>query len=189
MLRLLATATAATALLFSPTPGVLVLSPALTGPRTTYIRQRVNQIVAARLESWRPRHRRGAGSTHRLVRAQVLRRPPRGRVVRARVEGGSPVLRLGPRAAATGVEITPSSWRRVDGVGGRRSNFHTGPRRGRNSRTSRRGCGRRAKPGAPRSSSRCGARSPSCRRPWRTPTRWSPNRSSSTRRCPSCTKQ
>ena len=36
MLRLLATATAATALLFSPTPGVLVLSPALTGPRTTF---------------------------------------------------------------------------------------------------------------------------------------------------------
>ena len=99
MLRLLATATAATALLFSPTPGVLVLSPALTGPRTTYIRQRVNQIVAARLESWPPRHRRGAGSTHRLVRAQVLRRAPRGRVVRARVEGRSPVLRLGPRAA------------------------------------------------------------------------------------------
>ena len=30
MMRLLATATAATALLFSPTPGVLVLSPALT---------------------------------------------------------------------------------------------------------------------------------------------------------------
>ena len=49
MMRLLATATAAHALLFSPTPGVLVLSPALTGPRTTYIRQRVNQIVAARL--------------------------------------------------------------------------------------------------------------------------------------------
>ena len=42
----------------------------------------------------------------------LLRRPPRGRVVRARVEGRSPVLRLGPRAAATGVEITPSSWRR-----------------------------------------------------------------------------
>jgi hypothetical protein len=36
MMRLLATATAATALLFSPTPGVLVLSPALTGPRTTF---------------------------------------------------------------------------------------------------------------------------------------------------------
>ena len=36
MLRLVATATAATALLFSPTPGVLVLSPALTGPRTTF---------------------------------------------------------------------------------------------------------------------------------------------------------
>ena len=65
MLRLLATATAATALLFSPTPGVLVLSPALTGPRTTYIRQRVNQIVAARLESWPPRHRRGASSMAR----------------------------------------------------------------------------------------------------------------------------
>ena len=36
MRRLLATATTATALLFSPTPGVLVLSPALTGPRTTF---------------------------------------------------------------------------------------------------------------------------------------------------------
>ena len=36
MLRLLATATAATGLVFSPTPGVLVLSPALTGPRTTF---------------------------------------------------------------------------------------------------------------------------------------------------------
>ena len=36
MFRLVATATAATALLFSPTPGVLVLSPALTGPRTTF---------------------------------------------------------------------------------------------------------------------------------------------------------
>ena len=36
MMRLLATATAAHALLFSPTPGVLVLSPALTGPRTTF---------------------------------------------------------------------------------------------------------------------------------------------------------
>ena len=36
MLRLVATATTATALLFSPTPGVLVLSPALTGPRTTF---------------------------------------------------------------------------------------------------------------------------------------------------------
>ena len=36
LLRLLATATAATALVFSPTPGVLVLSPALTGPRTTF---------------------------------------------------------------------------------------------------------------------------------------------------------
>ena len=36
MLRLVATATAATALLFSPTPGVLVLSPTLTGPRTTF---------------------------------------------------------------------------------------------------------------------------------------------------------
>merc|ERR1719337_58123 len=36
MRRLLATATAAHSLLFSPTPGVLVLSPALTGPRTTF---------------------------------------------------------------------------------------------------------------------------------------------------------
>jgi len=36
MLRLVATATAAHALVFSPTPGVLVLSPALTGPRTTF---------------------------------------------------------------------------------------------------------------------------------------------------------
>ena len=82
--------------------------PRAHGAAYHVIRQRVNQIVAARLESWPPRHRRGAGSTHRLARAQVLRRPPRGRVVRARVEGRSAVLRLGPRAAATGVEITPS---------------------------------------------------------------------------------
>ena len=81
MLLLLATAPAATALLFSPTPGVLVLSPALTGPRTTF--------------SVGPH----AGESYE----RVWREDPQFCV-------------WALEQPATGVEITPSSWRRVDGV-------------------------------------------------------------------------
>ena len=78
MLRLLATATAATALLFSPTPGVLVLSPALTGPRTTFsvgphagesyerVWREDPQFCVWALEQrrpvWKSRHRAGVAS-------------------------------------------------------------------------------------------------------------------------------
>ena len=78
MMRLLATATAATALLFSPTPGVLVLSPALTGPRTTFsvgphagesyerVWREDPQFCVWALEQrrpvWKSRHRAGVAS-------------------------------------------------------------------------------------------------------------------------------
>ena len=78
MLRLVATATAATALVFSPTPGVLVLSPALTGPRTTFsvgphagesyerVWREDPQFCVWALEQrrpvWKSRHRAGVAS-------------------------------------------------------------------------------------------------------------------------------
>ena len=131
-------------------------------------------------------HRLDVKATSVLVRVEIK--------CRGASRGASPTRRRldSPVGSRPGSPSGPTRASRTSACGGKIPSSASGPwnspRRGRNSRTSRRGCGRRARPAAPRSSSRCGARSPSCRRPWRIPTRSSPTWSSSTRRCPWCTR-